>query len=187
MIDVLIRSLDTDFGYSIWVFDKDAATGQIRILHSLGAFEWKDHPTGDRLPKPLFSTSTRDGDIIFDKFIERLKEMGYGKDKLSIESGELKAMKEHLADMKKLVFEPPPHFAPIIIAGDNNPAILNLGKGPCYPGRVTPGRALYSTPGDLKVDAGRVRKAAKTCPNAEGVLRELFPELFSPGWKNETD
>ena len=125
---------------------------------------------GDRLPKPLFSTSVREGDIIFNKFIERLKEMGYGKDKLSIESGELKATKEHLKDMQKLVFEqnPPPPLiwrSPREYGADWVAGIVDT----------------------VSVRKNRVRRAAKQCQNARGVLAELFPELFGPGWENESD
>ena len=70
MIDVLIRNLNEAFGYGVWVYDKNDATGQIRILHHIGSFEWKDFPIGERLPEPIFSTSTREGDILFDKFID---------------------------------------------------------------------------------------------------------------------
>jgi hypothetical protein len=179
MIDVLIRNLNEAFGYGVWVYDKNDATGQIRILHHIGSFEWKDFPIGERLPEPIFSTSTREGDILFDKFIDHLKEMGYGKDKLSIESGELKAMREHLADMKKLVFTPPPHFAPMLMG--------NTTSGFSMLGPMTPGRTFYSTPADLKISASRVLKAAKKCGNAAEVLKELFPEVFGPGWERFKD
>ena len=180
MIDVLIRNLNDAFGYGVWVYDKNEATGQIKILSLLGSYEWKEFKMGEMLPKPLLSTSTREGDIIFDKFIERLKEAGYGKNQLSIESGELKAMKDHLADMKKLVFTPPAHLlAPIIISGENR---QSLPGGPFFPGRVS-----YSTPDDIKIDRGRLRMAARKCANAEAVLKEIFPEVFGMGWRNETD
>lgn len=194
MIDVLIRSLDTEFGYSIWIYDKNEATGEIRVLNLEGTFKWEPYVQGNLLPKPIFSTSTMDGDLIFNKFIERLKEMGYGKDKLSIESGELKAMRDHLADMKKLVFTPPPHFAPIIVTG--GPDIKTIPYP--TPGKMTPGRVFM--PGSengydplpcdrtVAVKASRVRKAAKQCGNAASVLKEVFPELFGPGWQSdETD
>lgn len=184
MIDVLIRSLHDEFGYGVWIYDKNEATGKMRVLKLEGAFKWEPYVTGTLLPKPIFSTSTREGDLLFDKFIERLKEMGYGKDKLSIESGELKAMREHLADMKKLVFTPPPHFAPATFG--------NATSGLSMLGRITPGRAVM--PGSehygydrVAVRANRVRRAAKQCSNAREVLAELFPEVFRHGWKNKTD
>lgn len=174
MIDVLIRNLDDAFGYGIWIYDKNEATGEIRVLKLVGTFEWEPHITGTLLPKPIFSTSTREGDYLFNKFIERLKEMGYGKDKLSIESGELKAMREHLADMKKLVFTPPPHLAPIPMG--------NTTSGLSMLGHVTPGRAWYSTPDVLTIKKDRVRAAAGNCAQTKIVLKTLFPEAF-----DETD
>jgi len=163
MIDVLIRSLHDDFGYGVWIYERNEATGEIRILKLEGAFKWEPYISGSLLPKPIFTTSTREGDLLFDKFIERLKEMGYGKDKLSIESGQLKAMREHLDDMKKLVFSPPIHMAPIVIGGEHR----DYDK--------------------VAIKANRIRRAAKQCSQTKSVLAEIFPELFGPGWEHEAD
>jgi len=173
MIDVLIRHLNESFGYGIWVFDKDDTTGKTKILECEGPFSWKEAIPGHLLPKPLISTSTREGEAIFEKFLERVKEAGFGRDKVSIESGELKATKEHLADMKKLVFSPPHHFTPQIIT-----------VGETSPGRYQPKERIY---GEAPVYSARLRKAAKRCPQAETVLKEIFPEVFTSGWQSLDD
>lgn len=189
MFDVVIRNLNDAFGYGVWIISKEEESigpRKIKVLR-LGPMTWEEFDVGHRLPQATFDTSTREGDLIFEKFIGALKEMGFGRDKVSVESGELKATKEHLTDMKKLVFEPPKHFAPIIIS----PGQQSIDLGTDFRGgRITPGRAWYSTPADLKISASRVLKAAKKCGNAAEVLKELFPEVFGPGWerfKDETD
>ncbi|MBE3137686.1 MAG: hypothetical protein IMZ43_09915 [Thermoplasmata archaeon] len=112
MIDILIRNLDSAFGYGIWVISREEESigpRKVRVLR-LGTITWEELDVGYQLPAPTFDTSTREGDLIFKKFIERLREMGFGRDKISVESGELKATKEHLVDMKRLVFDPPGHL-----------------------------------------------------------------------------
>ena len=181
MFDVQISQLSDSFGMGIWFYEKDEVSGTIRILRPI-EFKWEEHKSGTRLPAPTIDTDTHSVRPFLEKFIERLKEAGYGRDKVSVESGELKAMREHLADMKKLVFTPPPHFAPMFMG--------NTTSGFSMLGPITPGRAWYSTPADLKISVNRVLKAAKTCSQATVVLRELFPEVFGPGWerfKDETD
>jgi len=173
MFDVQISQLSDSFGMGIWFYEKDEVSGTIRILRPI-EFKWEEHKIGARLPSPTIDTDSHSVRPFLEKFIERLKEGGYGRDKVSVESGELKATKEHLKDMQKLVFNALLQPHPII----------------CEPGRITPGRTFYSTPADLKISVSRVLKAAQKCPNAAGVLKELFPEVFGPGWerfKNETD
>lgn len=168
MIDVVIRDLADAFGLGVWVVERDDIYNKpVRVLRPI-AFQWQDIEQGVHLPRPTFEAGSREGQVIFEKFIQRLHEMGYGKSKESVETGELKATKEHLADMKKLVFE---YLA--------KPMVLDFDTG-----KIMPGRPAYSSPGDLKVDAGRVIRAARTCGQAAGVLKELFPELFAPGWES---
>jgi len=181
MFDVVIRNLNDLFGYGIWIISKEEESigpRKIKVLR-LGPMTWEEFDVGHKLPMPTFETSTREGDLIFEKFFERAKEAGYGRDKVSVESGELKATKEHLTDMKKLVFEPPAHFAPMLMG--------NTTSGFSMLGPMTPGRTFYSTPADLKISASRVLKAAKKCGNAAEVLKELFPEVFGPGWERFKD
>ena len=186
MFDVLIRSLDAAFGYGIWIISKEEESigpRKVKVLR-LGPMTWEEIEVGYKLPMPTFDTSTREGDLIFEKFIGALKGLGFGRDKISVESGELKATKEHLADMKRLVFTPPAHFAPKVIEFGNSTSGLSMVGG------LTPGRATmipippYDT---VSVRASRVRRAAKQCSNARGVLAELFPEVFGPGWEYEAD
>lgn len=77
MIDVLIRSLMDEFGYGVWIYDKDEGGRVIRVLQNVQA-EWKDWEPGHRLPPPMFSTGTREGELIFEKFIERARGNGEG-------------------------------------------------------------------------------------------------------------
>ncbi len=94
-----------------------------------------------------------------------------------LEGGELKATKEHLKDMQKLVFEVLPK-PPVIIQG-------NAGEPYSWQ------REMLLTPrsesDEVKVKKSRIRLAAKSCGTAHQILEQIFPELFGPGWKNETD
>lgn len=173
MLDIHISQLSDAFGYGIWVIDKDEQTRIVKVLR-LGEIKWEEHDVGHRLPKPTFETSTREGNLIFEKFIERLKEAGYGRDKVSVESGELKAMREHLTDMKKLVFTPPPHFISSVLKFGDTPSGLSML------GRVTPGRVWYSDPTSdvLTIKKDRVIEAAGNCAQTKIVLKTLFPEAF---------
>lgn len=86
-----------------------------------------------------------------------------------LEGGELKATKEHLRDMQKLVFEPPKHLAPMVI------------------GNATSGISMLAgirEPDEVVVKASRVRTAARSCGTAAEILKEIFPELFLSGWQD---
>lgn len=173
MLDVVIRNLYDAFGMGVWIIDRDDNNHVVRVLRPV-EFKWQEYAQGHLLPEPTIAGRTAEVEMIFEKFIEQVKEAGYGRDKLSIESGELKATREHLADMKKLVFTPPPHFTPILMG--------NVTSGLSMLGHITPGRAWYSTPDVLTIRKDRVRAAAGNCAQTKIVLKTLFPEAF-----DETD
>jgi len=172
MIDVQISQLTDAFGVGIWVYEKNDADGTVKIVRPL-EITLDEHIVGSHLPAPTFSTRTQWAEMFLEKLVERLKEAGYGRDKVSVESGELKATKQHLDDMKRLVFTPPAHLLPIVIsgAGEINRSDMGYAAAPKHPMGLT-------------VDPGRVLRAAKTCKEATAVLKQLFPELFPPGWES---
>ena len=181
-IEVLIRNLHDAFGTGVWVYRKDAVTGRIDVLKSEGLYRWEEYQPGQIMPPPLLNTDSREAEIIFNKFIEAVKTAGYGKDRISVESGELKATKEHLKDMQKLVFEILPK-PPVIIQG-NPDAPRRESIDSWVRGRL----GLSDTESDeVKVKKNHVRAAAKQCSQAKGILNAIFPELFGPGWERETD
>jgi len=168
MLDVVIRSLNDAFGMGVWIIDRDDANHVVRVLRPV-EFKWQEYVQGHLLPEPTIAGRTQEVEMIFEKFIEQVKEAGYGRDKLSVESGELKATKEHLTDMKRLVFDPPKHFAPMVI------------------GNATSGISMLAGlrgSDEVVVKASRVRTAARSCGTAAEILKEIFPELFPPGWKD---
>lgn len=103
-----------------------------------------------------------------------------------LEGGELKAMRDHLADMKKLVFTPPEHLKPTSIW--HSSGIPSPMTPTAFPNARKFGEQWVAGMVDtVSVRKDRVRRAAKQCSNAKGILAELFPEVFGPGWEYEID
>lgn len=165
MIEVVVRGLHDAFGVGIWIIERDKVNGTIRVLRPV-EFKWEEHRVGTLLPAPTISGRECETQEIIEAFIEETRKCGYGKDKGASESGELKATKDHLKDMQKLVFEP---------------VQRNVTLPPPPSWVVSPGVLPSVGPATVSVRVDRVKQASKHCPQASEVLKELFPEVFFPG------
>jgi hypothetical protein len=106
VIDVEIRESEWSWVTQIFVVERDNVDGKVVRICKPIVLEWEDYRPGEKHLVPTMELSSPQGQQLFDKFLEKVRK--YEKKPLiPDESGEIKALRYHLEDMR-LVFKEKP-------------------------------------------------------------------------------
>jgi len=104
MIKVKIEYDHAIAGMSLWIYDEDA-DGRITIVEPINLTLRKEYEPGVIAPEPTIRFGRSDGNDFLNGLCNALVEAGFKPDEIKSHNKETEAIKYHLEDMRKLVFD----------------------------------------------------------------------------------